>query len=94
MSTSIAVYVGVGERNLGKIFAFADPFCLSDEIGTISGADGFERFKICNSVVKLPELPDIAGIYQRLKIGKGMKLAQERIEAARVNKIQEAALHA
>lgn len=94
MSTSIAVYIGIGERNIGKIFAFADPFCLSDEIGTITGADGFERFKICNSVVNLPKLPDVAGISRRLKLGKALKIAQERIEAARVNKIQEASIHA
>lgn len=70
MPTEISIYVGVGERNLGQITAFANPVCLADEVGSITGSShGWERLKLCNSIVNLPEIPNIARIASQLRKG-------------------------
>lgn len=59
MSTKISVYLGIGKFNKGDISAHGTEFSQNESVGNIAGSEGFERLKLCNSVIELGELPDI-----------------------------------
>lgn len=62
MSTKLSVYLGIGKHNKGTIHAFSNEVSKREEVGSISGTEGFETVKLCNSIVELGELPDIEAL--------------------------------
>lgn len=85
MSTKIAVYVGVGTSNSERVTAFADSYSIEEPIGTISGPEGSEIVKVCDSLIELPcVMPDIKSISERLVKGRLIQKIEE------LNELQKA----